>query len=550
MSAVVEVHPAAAYLASMLQGDLLRRKAERYQNDLFLFFKEFAWPIIEPKREFVDNWHLHAVAEHLQAVTRREIKRLVINVPFRTSKSTLVSVTWPAWVWLQDPDVNPFAGPQHQWLCGSYAEKLAIRDSLKMRRLITHPTFQAAWGHRIQLDTSQNQKVRFQNRANGYRIAFGMTGGVMGDGGDTLLIDDPHDRQGAHSEAERETTLTTYDEALSTRMNDPHSSAQVLIMQRLHQKDLSGHVLAQGGWEHLMLPMEYEPARHCRTSIGFSDPRKKEGELLWPARFNAETVAKIKKVLGDYCAAGQLQQRPAPAGGGILKPDHFRLWPATAPLPDILFLVQSYDTAFTEKTTNDPTACTVWGIFEEVTQKGDVKTSESCAILLDAWADHMAYPTARAKLIEDWGAEYGGDKKDLTRPSRRADLVLLEEKGSGISLAQDLRAARVPVRGYNPGRADKVARAHMVAPLLASCKVYVLESKREPGKPVTWARAALLQCEQFPNAENDDYVDTITQAMIYFRDAQLLLLEQAPLEELLERDYVAERAARRNPYSQ
>lgn len=550
MNAIVEVHPAASALATMLRGDLLRRRAERYQKDLHLFFREFAWPIIEPKREFVDNWHLHAICEHLEAVTRRELKRLVINVPFRTSKSTLVSVTWPAWVWLQDPDENPFAGPQHQWLCGSYAEKLAIRDSLKMRRLITHPLFQASWGDRIQLDPSQNQKVRFQNKNNGYRIAFGMTGGVMGDGGDTLLIDDPHDRQGAHSEAERETTLTTYDEALSTRMNDPHSSAQVLIMQRLHQKDLSGHVLAQGGWTHLMLPMEYERERHCRTSIGFSDPRKEEGELLWPARFDRATVEKTKRVLGAYGAAGQLQQRPAPAGGGILKPDHFRLWPHSKPLPDLLFVVQSYDTAFTEKTTNDPTACTVWAIFEQTYQEGDKKVVESCAIALDAWSDHMEYPRARQKLIDDWDAEYGGDKNDMTRPSRRADLVLLEVKGSGISLQQDLRAARVPVQGYNPGAADKVARAHMVAPLLESCKVYVLESKREPGKPVTWMRPALTQCEQFPNAEHDDFVDTITQVMIYFRDAKLLVLESAPMDELTERDYAEERRARANPYAQ
>lgn len=543
------VDPALAVYMRAVDAELRRRNKQRYEGSLHDFFKEFAWPIIEPRREFVDNWHLRAISEHLEAVTRREIKRLVINVPFRTSKSTLVSVAWPAWVWAQDPDFNPYAGPQHQWLCGSYAEKLAIRDSLKMRRLITHPDYQALWGARVKLDNSQNQKVRFQNHNNGYRIAFGMTGGVMGDGGDTLLIDDPHDRQGANSDAEREGALTTYDEALSTRLNDPMDGAQVIIMQRLHKKDLSGHVLAQGGWVHLMLPMEYEKERHCKTSIGFEDPRKEEGELLWPARFDRATVDKTKRVLGTYGAAGQLQQRPSPAGGGILRVSEFKLWPVKAPNPDIFFILQSYDTAFTEKTENDPTACTVWGIGEHVTVHGDKKTVKNFAILLDAWFDHMAYPKAREKLIEDWNAEYGGIKDDLSHPPRRPDVVLVEDKGSGISLLQDLRAAGVPVHGYNPGKADKIARAHMTAPLLESNDIYVFESRKESGKPVTWARPFISQCELFPNDDHDDFVDTFTQAMIYMRDTKLLKLEESPMEEVTEVDYVARRTARRNPYA-
>lgn len=533
------------------ESEQRRRRKTACEGSLYTFFKDFAWPIIEPRRPFIPNWHIEAICEHLEAVTRRDITRLLINVPFRTAKSTLVSVAWPAWVWLQDPDRVPGAGPGHQWLCGSYAEKLAIRDSLKMRRLVTHPDFQALWGDRVKLANDQNQKVRFQNGMNGYRIAFGMTGGVMGDGGDTLLIDDPHDRQGAHSEAERENALTTYDEALVSRLNDPDNGAIVIIMQRLHQNDLSGHVLknAGEGWVHLCLPMEYEKERHCKTRIGFSDPRKHEGELLWPARFSASTVERLKVTLGEYGAAGQLQQRPSPAGGGILRTSHFQLWPAKKPLPDLLFVLQSYDTAFTPNTEGDPSACTVWGVGELQKRRGDEVQFKKFALLLDAWTDHLSYPKLRTRVLDDRTAKYGGVKGDPLKPSRKPDLVLVEEKGSGISLLQDLRGANVPAHGYNPGRADKVARAHMTAPLLEADVFYVLESKRDPGKPITWARPLLTQCEEFPNGEHDDLVDTITQGAIYLRDAGFLELRTLPAEEPEEIDYEERKRARRNPYS-
>ena len=518
---------------------LHERERRTMERSLYEFLKG-AWPIIEPGRQFIDNWHIKAICEHLEAVSRREIKRLLINVPFRTSKSTITSVAWPAWTWAQFGEAN------HQWLCGSYAEKLAIRDNLKMRRLVQSDWYKSYWGDRFSLAGDQNEKKRFQNDQMGYRIAFGMTGGVMGDGGDTILIDDPHDRQGAHSEAERENTLTTYDEALITRLNDPITGAIVIIMQRLHQKDLSGHVLGKGeDWTHLMLPMEYEKARHCSTALGFSDPRRTEGELLWPERFDAPTVKSLVKGLGSYGAAGQLQQRPSPAGGGILKPEFFQLWSAKKAVPDLFFIVQSYDTAFTEKTENDPTACSVWGIGEH--ESGPLKGTRF-AILLDYWADHMKYPDLKRKVMADWKADYGGIKDDPLHPSRKADTILVEEKGSGQSLLQDLRTSNIPVIAYNPGRADKISRAHITAPLLEAEMFYVLESKKEPGKPVTWARPFMEQCEQFPNGEHDDGVDTFTQAAIYLRDADFLDIDVVPADAVSTVDYHAQRKSQRNPY--
>lgn len=524
-------------LFAAVNREFIRRECEK---SLYAFVKQF-WHVVEPGAKYIDNWHIEAICIHLEAITRRDIKRLVINVPFRTAKSTITSVLWPAWVWITDPS--------HQWLCGSYAEKLALRDNLKMRRLIMSKEYQELWGERFQFTGDQNTKHRFENDKNGHRIAFGMTGGVMGDGGNTLLIDDPHDRQGANSEAERPATLTTFDEALITRLNQPDRDAIVIIMQRLHHKDLAGHVLAQGGWEHLMIPMEFEPSRRCVTSLGWRDPRTKEGELMFPARFPKLIVDSLKVSLGEYGAAGQLQQRPTPEGGGILRTAHFQLWPKHKPLPQIAFVLQSYDSAYTENTQNDPCACTVWGVFG-MKVDGELKR---CALLLDAWDEHLPYPDLRKKVISDWNEMYGGNPKDPTNPPRKPDTILLEEKGSGISLVQDLRLAKIPVVPYNPGRASKITRAHLAAPLLETDVFYILESNQKDkdgnAQPVKWARSFVQQVQNFPNDEHDDYVDTFTQACIYLLRAEHLVLQKAPDDPIEDHDYHKDRE-RLNPYGQ
>lgn len=528
-------HKQLSYLKQAIEDELAKRAA----LDSLHAFTERYWPVVEPGTPFVNNWHIEAICEHLEAVSSRQIKRLVINVPFRMAKSTLVSVMWPAWTWAKEPS--------HQWLCGSYAEKLALRDNLKMRRMITSNLYQKDFGEMFQLTSDQNTKLRFENNKAGYRIAFGTLSGVMGDGGNTLLLDDPHDRRSANSDAEREDAITTYDEALVSRLNQPSKDAIVIIMQRLHHLDLSGHVLKEKGWEHLMLPMEFEASRRCITSLGWRDPRQKEGELLFPERFPQATVDALKITLGEYGTAGQLQQRPSPEGGGILKTSHFQLWPVGKPLPIIEYIVQSYDTAFTEETANDPTACTVWGVFSRKDVKADKMVK--CAMLMDAWTDHLTYPQLRPRIIKDWNQLYGGEKKDPLNNPRKPDTVLIEEKGSGISLIQDLRLARVPVVPYNPGRASKRSRAHLAAPLLETDVFYILESSREPGKPVLWARPMLLQLEQFPNAEHDDLTDTFTQACIYLQRTEQLTLPKVPEEKEEERDYHKERKKKTNPYA-
>src|ERR1700674_2852202 len=273
-----------------LANDIDRELAERHLCD----FVRLAWPVVERSTPCMDGWHIDAITDHLEAITRGDIRNLLINVPPRHMKSLLVSVLWPCWEWLRCP--------QRRWLFSSYAASLSIRDSVKCRRLIESPWYQMNWGDRFSLTGDQNAKARFENDRTGYRLATSVGGAATGEGGDRIVCDDPHNVQEAESDAIRKSTLDWFDVVMSTRVNDPRSTAKVVVMQRCHQRDLSGHLLAQGGWEHLRLPAEFEEPK-CATSISWIDPRTQPGELLWPERFGPIEIADLKLNLGSYAAA-------------------------------------------------------------------------------------------------------------------------------------------------------------------------------------------------------------------------------------------------------
>jgi predicted phage terminase large subunit-like protein len=272
--------------------------------------------VLEPATPFVAGWHLDAICEHLESVSRGEIRNLLINVPPRHMKSLAVCVFWPAWEWISHPE--------RRWLFASYALSLSERDSLKCRRLIESPWYQQHWGNRFQLCGDQNTKLRYENDKTGHRIASSVDGSATGEGGDRVVVDDPHNVIDRESDAERARTLIWWDETMSTRLNDPKNGAKVIVMQRIHEKDLSGHVLAQGGYDHLCLPAEFEPSRRCVTRIPWHDPRQQQNDLLWLPRIGPAELAEYKTRLGPEGYAGQFQQRPAPAGGARFKAEWFR----------------------------------------------------------------------------------------------------------------------------------------------------------------------------------------------------------------------------------
>lgn len=492
-------------------------------------FAQAAWHVLEPSAPLKWGWALDAICEHLEAVTSGEINRLLMNVPPGCMKSLMTGVIWPAWEWTKF-EVDPKTGARkykyrsYRYLGTSHKQELAVRDSMKCRRLITSDWYQARWPMRIMSD--QNAKMKFENADTGFREAMAFTS-MTGSRGDRVILDDPLSVDDAQSEAELLNAERTFLEALPTRVNN-EDSAIVVIMQRLHENDTSGLILSRKlGYCHLMLPMRFEPHRRCVTEIGFKDPRKKDGELLFEERFPEKQVKELERTLGEYATAGQLQQRPSPRGGGLFKTKFIRLWPADRPWPDLEFIIQSYDTAYTEKTANDPSAHTAYGVFTHMGKKQ--------VILLDAWDEHMNYAKLRKKVTEGWSARYGGsaaDKKSLFR-GRRADALLVEEKSSGISLIQELRTANVPAQAYNPGKADKYARASRILPLYESGIFWIKESVEEPEPEklnvVKWARAFVKQLTEFgPEVTaHDDYVDTFSQAMIYLKDAGWISLPTA-----------------------
>lgn len=280
-------------------------------------FVRLAWPVIEPAQQYIHGWAIDAIADHLAAVTTGDIKRLLINVPPGLMKSLMTGVFWPAWEW------GPRGIAHMRYVCGSHGQDLAIRDGVKMRRLIQSDWYQSRWP--LKLAGDQNAKTKFDNEKTGFRQACAIKS-MTGHRGDRVVIDDPHSVEGALSDAERETTLREFRETVPSRLNNPDQSAIVVIMQRLHERDVSGLIIDEKyPYEHLMLPMEFDPDRRCTTSIGFSDPRTEQDELLFPERFSRKSVDDLKAVLREYGAAGQLQQRPAPRGGGLINADRLQV---------------------------------------------------------------------------------------------------------------------------------------------------------------------------------------------------------------------------------
>jgi predicted phage terminase large subunit-like protein len=520
----------ASISPAILLDAVRRAKEQRLAESSLIEFTKQCWTIIEPGTKFIDNWHLRAIAEHLEAVSSGEIENLIINIPPGCCKSILVSVAWPAWSWARDPKLRI--------LGASYGADLAIRDAQKCRDIITSDWYQERWPQ-VQVRKGSDQKLKYELTSGGWRMATSVGGRATGEHPDIKLCDDPHSAKQADSDTKRATANVWFDRTLSTR-GESRGARTVVIMQRLHESDMTGHILASDdNYIHLCLPMEYD-GRRAKTVIGWEDPRTTEGSLLWPEMFDAKSVSRLKKRLGEYGASGQLQQRPSPAGGGILKTKHFQLWLSKWELPNFELIVQSYDGAYSDEAqkNNDPTACTVWGIFNERGKRG--------AMLLDAWAEHLGYPAFRKKIVAEWHTIYGKVKDNLQKKGKKTDIILVENKSSGISILQDLRTANVPAVPYNPGNASKTMRAHNVSPVLELDVIYIPESAKEPGQFVTWARPFVDQVEKFPNAAHDDYVDTFTQALVYLRDQGHFELDFAPPDEVEDVDYTKKR--KRNPY--
>jgi predicted phage terminase large subunit-like protein len=530
------------------------------EESLYKFLKT-AWRYVDSS-DFTDGWPIEAVAEHLQAVADGQLRRLIINIPPRCAKSSLTSVAFPAWTWAQ-PTKSHTAGPGVQFLHASYAQQLSLRDSVKCRRLIESNWYQTLWGDRFKLTGDQNTKTRFDNDKGGSRLSTSVGSALTGEGGSIIVVDDPNAAQEAFSEATIHATIEWWDSALSTRLNDPKQGAFVVIQQRLSEEDLTGHIMSKdvGDWTHLCLPMRYEWQRHSYTVLGidqndeeiiWQDPRgldedgeplvevtedgeripaypeaeieleEREGALLWPERFGEHEVAMLERQLGPWAAAGQLQQRPEPKGGGIIKREWWQSWDSQI-YPNMDFIIACLDTAYTTKTENDPSALTVWGVFSsDVTTQAPTMAGMRGGERVN-YARSYTETNPRVMLMYAWQGRH--ELHDLVTKvatscrQMQVDTLLIENKAAGHSVAQEIRRMygfeKFSVQMFDPKSQDKLARLYSVQHLFAEGLVYA------PIKQ--WADMVINQVGQFPKGKHDDLVDTVSMAMRHLRDTGLIL---------------------------
>lgn len=484
-----------------------RRIREECEGSLATFI-QYMWKSIDPA-QYKHNWHIDAICEHLENMVSGDIKHLLVNVSPRCMKSILGSVSLTPWIWAQQ-EINFRSGPQTSLMYASYGQKLSFEHSLKSRTLIMSPLYQKLWGNRFQLLKDQNTITKFSNNKGGYRMATSVGGTLTGTGGSIIGIDDPHNTVDMESEDIIQGVCDWWDTGASTRLNDPVEGSFFVIMQRLRQNDLSGHILDQNGgeWTHLCLPMEYESARHCITSIGFSDPRTEEGELMWPERIDERSLKALKRKLGPFGSSGQLQQAPSPKGGGILKEEWFNPWTEIF-FPSLEFVICSCDTAYTEKQTADYSACVVLGIYRDQYDTPKI-------MIMHAWQERLGLNDLVKKIA-------------ATAKKYKADRVLIESKASGISVAQEIRRLFgnevFGLTGINP-KGDKVARVMAIEPLFAEGTIFIPFIKdKETGNliPRDWAETLMNQVAQFPKGSSDDEVDAMSMGISFLRNQGLVI---------------------------
>ena len=446
-------------------------------------FQKQMWPVIDA-HEYIHGWHIDAICDHLEAVYSGEIQRLNINIPPRHMKSINVCVGFPAWVWIKDP--------ARQFLYSSYAASLSVRDNIKCRRVINSPLYKARWDDKFKLNPDQNTKTRFDNDKGGYRIATSVDGTATGEGGDIIVIDDANNIKEIESDTTRDNVNTWFDEVMQSRFNDPKTGALVNIQQRTHSLDLTGHIQRKYGAEYisLVLPAKYEVESRRKMTLhtfhGWTDPRKKEGELLWPDRFGEKEIKRLEVALGVYAAAGQLQQRPAPRDGGIVPVADFQRYRIAPPRSEWKKLSFSIDTASKEKELHDPSCIEVWA----ETDKG--------SFLLYIWKKKVMFPALLKKtteLIDDWLPQE----------------VLIEDKSSGISLIQCLKEDHYSnIVAIDPGAFSKVIRMENESTAIENGMVYIPENGEivvDNGNTrykTNWVVDFEDECIDFPNGEHDD----------------------------------------------
>lgn len=460
----------------MIDLELVRRDhAEAARARLPVFVKQ-AWRILEPETPLLWNWHHSLICEYLTAVKTGQIRRLVINVAPRMTKSLLASVCFPDWWWTDEP--------HRRFLFGSYSGPFATKHSVLRRNLVESNWYQRNYGDRVQLTADTNMKTEFANSATGTMKAAGIKAGATGEGADCVILDDPHNPKGAESEADREATLQALDLMWTNRLNDKKTGRIVCIMQRLHMNDATAHLLSKGlGYELLKIPTVAEG----RTTIVFPLSKRRvvreDGALIHPERDGPEQIEVAKKEMGSFGFAGQHQQNPVPREGAIVKVAWLSRFYRDLP-ERFEATLQSWDLTF----------------------KGTTRSDYVVGLALGRLGgDFYLFPhRVRAQLnFPETLSQFRAFSAAHPQVVRK----VVEAKANGAALIDTLKKEVPGIVPYEP-HGTKEERLAAVSPIMEAGNLVLPDPSIAP-----WVHEFIEEVTAFPRAPNDDYVDALTQGL-------------------------------------
>ncbi|AIF81234.1 hypothetical protein I862_03370 [endosymbiont of Acanthamoeba sp. UWC8] len=445
-----------------------------YHLDLKSFLVK-SFETLHPNQKFIDNWHLDLILEHLRAVEKKQIKRLLINMPPRALKSFCISVAWPAWILGNNPN--------KKIIVASYNQALSNKHSQDSKSITETGWFQQYFP-KFKIKHGQNQKHKFSTDEHGFRFATSVGSTLTGEGADIIIIDDPVSSLKAMSRLERLKCINWYEQTLSSRLNDKKNGAIILVMQRLHPDDLSGYLLKKNIFKHLKLQAVAEKNEEIKFNSFYR--LRKKGEILNESIDNAETLNMYKQEMGAYAYEAQYQQNPLTTNSGIIKPNWILRYDNAEGIEEIY---QSWDTAIKNGESNDYSVCTTWGL------------KENNFYLLDIFRDKLNYPELKKSILQQ-------------QQKHNAIGIIIEDKASGQQLIQELLSSPLNIIKSTP-KYDKVTRLVLTSILFEAGKVY-FPSCRE------WLEGLEEELFCFPNVKNDDQVDSITQFLLWVRNKKEL----------------------------
>lgn len=441
-------------------------------------FIERAFYALNPTTNFMPNWHLEVIASELEKCRRGETRRLIINISPRSLKSHCSTVAFPAYLLGHDPTA--------QIICASYGQDLANKHASDCRTILTSPWYRSLFpGTRL---SSQRQAIQeFTTTRSGVRLSTSIGGVLTGRGADYIIIDDPLKPDEALSETQRKAVNDWFDHTLYSRLNDKRRGCIIIVMQRLHEDDLVGHVVNAEPWRVIRFPAiaETDETHTVQTLFGTRRFQRRAGEALHPEREPLEVLNRIREILGEYNFAGQYQQAPAPLGGGLVKAEWFKTYAANEVPAKFEMVLQSWDTANKPTELSDYSVCTTWGI------------KDKHLYLLHVYRKRVDYP----------------ELKRAVRVQANAfspQTILIEDKASGTQLIQEFVGEGLhAVKQYQPTM-DKIMRMNSVTSTIENGFVNLPEK-------AAWLGEYLHELATFPNGKFDDQADSTSQALDWLK---------------------------------